>query len=245
LTAILVVDDGETDRELVVTVLRYAGYTTAEAPSGERGLALARSQPPDLIIADILMPTMDGYEFVRELRADPRTASLRVIFYTSTYVIDEAQRLADAVGVSHVLVKPSEPETILSVVAQALSAPLPEAVPLPSEHFHHEHLRVVNAKLLQKVEELRRAVIPERMHQRPEPAPDPRLGPAGIRPDRVLSRRELEVLAALAEGATNAEIAQRLTIAETTVQSHLRQIFRKLAVRNRTEATARFLRREP
>lgn len=243
MTAILVVDDGETDRELVVMVLRYGGYTTAEAPSGERGLALARNQLPDLIIADILMSSMDGYEFVQELRADPRTASLRVIFYTATYVIDEAQRLADAVGVSHILVKPSEPETILRVVEEALSAPLPEAVSLPSDDFHHEHLRVVNAKLLQKIEELRSAVIPDRVHPRLEPAPDHRNRPAGIRPDDVLSERELEVLAALAEGATNAEIGERLTIAETTVQSHLRQIFRKLGVRNRTEAAARFLRR--
>jgi DNA-binding NarL/FixJ family response regulator len=58
-----------------------------------------------------------------------------------------------------------------------------------------------------------------------------------------LSRRELEVLALIAEGATNAEIAERLVIATTTVQSHVKSILSKLEVRNRTQAAARYLRR--
>jgi DNA-binding NarL/FixJ family response regulator len=58
-----------------------------------------------------------------------------------------------------------------------------------------------------------------------------------------LSRRELEVLALIAEGATNAQIAERLVIAKTTVESHVKSIFRKLEVSNRTEAAARYLRR--
>ena len=65
----------------------------------------------------------------------------------------------------------------------------------------------------------------------------------GARPADLLSRRELEVLALIAEGATNAEIAERLVIAVTTVESHVKSILRKLEVRNRTEAAARYLRR--
>jgi DNA-binding NarL/FixJ family response regulator len=65
----------------------------------------------------------------------------------------------------------------------------------------------------------------------------------GSRPEQLLSRRELEVLSLIAEGATNAEIGERLVIAESTVQSHVKQILRKLGVRNRTEAAARYLRR--
>lgn len=64
----------------------------------------------------------------------------------------------------------------------------------------------------------------------------------GLASEASLSPRELEVLAALAEGATNAEIAERLFIAETTVQSHIKSIFRKLGARNRTEAAAWYLR---
>jgi DNA-binding CsgD family transcriptional regulator len=66
--------------------------------------------------------------------------------------------------------------------------------------------------------------------------------PLGARPEDVLSLRELEVLAMIAEGAPNAEIADRLVIAETTVQSHVQNILRKLGARNRTEAAARYLR---
>jgi DNA-binding NarL/FixJ family response regulator len=65
----------------------------------------------------------------------------------------------------------------------------------------------------------------------------------GDGPEELLSRRELEVLTLIAEGATNGEIGERLWIAESTVQSHVKQILRKLGVRNRTEAAARYLRR--
>jgi len=245
MTAILVVDDGDTDRELVVTVLRYAGYDTLEAAAGVEGLALARSERPKLIIADILMPTMDGYELVRELRADSATASIPVVFYTATYVIEEAQRLADRVGVSHILVKPCEPQAIIRVVEQALSEPSPPGLLLASEDFHREHLRVLNAKLLQKVEELRSTVIPGGLDQRRPRSLARQLEGHDPDPVEVLSGRELEVLGAIAEGATNAEIARRLVIAETTVQSHVRQVLRKLGARNRTEAAARYWQRHP
>ncbi len=65
----------------------------------------------------------------------------------------------------------------------------------------------------------------------------------GARPEDLLSRRELEVLALIAEGATNAQIAERLVIAKTTVDSHVKSIFRKLEVSNRTGAAARYLSR--
>jgi DNA-binding NarL/FixJ family response regulator len=245
--SVLVADDRASDRELVVTVLRHADYGVLEAGGGEQALELARAQKPDLIIADILMPTMDGYELVRELRNEPATAEIPVIFYTATYALDEVRRLADACGVVHILVKPCEPDDILRGVSGALSAAPQPATPLPSEEFHREHLRVLNDKLLQKVEELRDTVIlAGALRQRVERS-NGRLGNAkrsasSPRPRDLLSQRELEVLVPLAEGATNAEIAERLVIAEATVQSHVKRILRKLGVRNRTEAAVRYLR---
>lgn len=81
MAVILVVDDRELNREFLVTLLRYRGHELMEASEGSEGLSIARTSAPDLIISDILMPAMDGYEFVRQLRGDPRTAKIPVVFF--------------------------------------------------------------------------------------------------------------------------------------------------------------------
>jgi PAS domain S-box-containing protein len=105
-------------------------------------------------MADILMPMMDGYELVRQLRSEPATAQISVMFCTATYGDEDVRRLATAVGVSHIMVKPYEPEEIIRITAEALEADDELPPPLPPEEFHREHLRVLNAKLVQKVEQL-------------------------------------------------------------------------------------------
>lgn len=247
MTSILVVDDAPTDRELLATILLHAGYEVLEADSGEQALRLAQAQHPALIAADILMPTMDGYELVRELRGHEATSHIPVIFYTATYVLDEVRRLAAASGVAHILTKPCDPEAVLGVIAEAISTGPDPIVPLPSEEFHRQHLRLVNAKLLQKVEELRETVILAGTLQR-ESDPVNDYGPwplarAGSELESLLSRRELEVLRMIVDGATNSEIAERLVIATSTVQSHVKRVLHKLGAKNRTEAAVRYVRR--
>jgi PAS domain S-box-containing protein len=153
-TSVLVVDGRPADRELLATVLGHAGYAVAEAATGELAIELARSQRPDLIITHILMPDMDGYELVNKLRSEHVTADIRVIFYTATYLLEEVRQLAGACGVSQILVKPCEPEEIICAVSEALSSPQVARVALTSEEFHREHLRVLGAKLSQKIDEL-------------------------------------------------------------------------------------------
>jgi PAS domain S-box-containing protein len=154
---ILIVDDRPANREYLVTLLGYGGHRLLEAADGAEGLALARAERPDLVIADILMPTMDGYEFVRQLRADPAVAGTPVIFYTAHYLEREARALADACGVSHILSKPAQPETVLRTVDAALGMAPPPAPAPAAEDFDREHLRLLTDKLSQKVDELRRA----------------------------------------------------------------------------------------
>jgi PAS domain S-box-containing protein len=154
MTQVLVLDDREPERELLATVLGYAGYDVLTADTGELALALARTHTPDLIIADILMPGTDGYEFVHELRSDPRIAKIPVILSTATYAMDEVSRLAAASGVEHVLSKPCEPEEIMGVVGLALAESHDPPQRQPTEEFHREHLRMLNRKLVQKVDEL-------------------------------------------------------------------------------------------
>ena len=153
-TSVLVVDGRPADRELLATVLGHAGYAVAGAATGEVAIELARSQRPDLIITHILMPDMDGYELVNKLRSEQVTADIRVIFYTATYLMEEVRQLAEACGVSQILVKPCEPGEIICAVSEALSSPQVARVALTSEEFHREHLRVLGAKLSQKIDEL-------------------------------------------------------------------------------------------
>jgi PAS domain S-box-containing protein len=153
-TSVLGVDGRPADRELLATVLGHAGYAVAEAATGELAIELARSQRPDLIITHIPMPDMDGYELVNKLRSEHVTADIRLIFYTATYLLEEVRQLAGACGVSQILVKPCEPEEIICAVSEALSSPQVARVALTSEEFHREHLRVLGAKLSQKIDEL-------------------------------------------------------------------------------------------
>jgi PAS domain S-box-containing protein len=152
MTAVLVLDDRAVDREYLANVLADAGYRVLEASTGEEALALARAEYPALVIADVVS-TMRGHEFMRELRTEEATSNIPVIFSAAASSAEQARRLAEACGVSQVLVKPWEPEQVMGVVAEELGVA-------------REQLRVLNARLLQKVEELRTANGElERLHE--------------------------------------------------------------------------------
>jgi PAS domain S-box-containing protein len=155
MATILVVDDRPINREFLTTLLGYRGHQILEAEDGAEALESVKTNRPHLVISDILMPTMDGYEFVRQLRADPATANVPVVFSTAHYLDREARSLAEACGVTHTILKPAEPEEVLRVVDAALGISEP-AAPLPAEDFDREHLRLLTDKLAQKAQELTR-----------------------------------------------------------------------------------------
>jgi len=128
LATILLVDDVPANGRQLAALLGNVGHRVLEAADGAEALAVARARHPDLAIVDIVMPTMDGQEFVRRLRAERSLADLPVVFCTATYSEHEAHRLAQACGVLHLLTKPSDPERILDVVHDALGLP-PPSVP--------------------------------------------------------------------------------------------------------------------
>src|SRR3989442_4869554 len=134
MATILVVDDHATNRQVLTALLGYGGHRLLEAGDGLEALERVRAEKPDLVISDILMPTMDGIEFVQHLHADPGLAQTPVIFYTATYRLHEARAFAQLCGVSHVLSKPAEPPEILRVVNGALGskgAPVPAPASSP------------------------------------------------------------------------------------------------------------------
>lgn len=154
MATILILDDRAANREFLVTLLGYVGHTLIEAEHAEEALALARAARPDLVIADVLMPAIDGFEFVRRLRNDPQIASTRVVFYTATYLESEARSLAEACGVVHLLAKPAEPQAVLQMVQLVLGEPQAYQPPPQEESFEQEHQSLLLNKLLQKVDEL-------------------------------------------------------------------------------------------
>jgi PAS domain S-box-containing protein len=154
MATILIVDDHEANRELLTTLLGYRNHQTVEAADGAEGLERARAVRPDLIITDILMPTMDGYEFTHKLRADPTLAAIPVIFYSAHYLMHEARALAERCGVDYVVQKPVEPQEFMRTVDAALGLAPVVVAPPPVEEFDREHVRVLTDKLSTKAEEV-------------------------------------------------------------------------------------------
>jgi len=134
MATILIVDDWPTNRQFLVALLGSAGHQVREASDGAAALSMVREAQPDLILTDILMPRMDGYEFVRRLRTDPLIATIPVIFQTAFYQEHKAGVLARKSGVFHFLRKPMAPREILRVVDKVLDLPRgPFQPPVPTE----------------------------------------------------------------------------------------------------------------
>jgi diguanylate cyclase (GGDEF)-like protein/PAS domain S-box-containing protein len=131
MATILVVDDRPSNRAFLLTLLGFTGHRLLEARDGAQALELVRAEHPDLIITDILMPTMDGYEFVQQLRADPALAATRVIFYSAVFAERETIAMAHSCGVYTVLSKPSDPQAIFDAVNDELGL-REQASPLPA-----------------------------------------------------------------------------------------------------------------
>lgn len=146
---ILVVDDNRANREALASLLETAGHSVSKAPAARPGLAAARAQPPDLVISDVLMPGMDGYVLARQLREDPATSTVPVIFYTAYFAGQDAQELAQAHGVARVLVKPSDNDVILRTVKEVLDERTQRPAAAAAE-LGGEHLRIVVDQLLEK-----------------------------------------------------------------------------------------------
>lgn len=151
---ILIVEDQLANRNLLQKLMLRRGSQVLLANDGQEGLTVARRERPNLVIADVLMPRMDGYEFVRQLRSDPTIADTKVIYYTGNYAESEARELAAACGVSRVMDKAAEPTEILRIVDEVLGAITNEKPAPIKTGFDQEHLRLVTDKLSEKVNEL-------------------------------------------------------------------------------------------
>jgi two-component system phosphate regulon response regulator PhoB len=118
---ILVAEDSTTVRKLVAARLRADGYDVLEAEDGEQALASALGERPDLIVLDKVMPKLDGFEVVRELRQHPETATLPIVMLTEQTGEDDVIGGLE-LGVTEYMPKPFSPRELSSRIRRALDA---------------------------------------------------------------------------------------------------------------------------
>jgi CheY-like chemotaxis protein len=112
---VLLVEDNEDNRIIYSTVLRHVGYDVVEAEDGIQAISLARSARPNLILMDIAIPQLDGWEATRILRQDPATSDIPIIALTAHALPNDRERAAQ-VGFSAYLAKPVEPRAVVAEV---------------------------------------------------------------------------------------------------------------------------------
>ncbi len=116
---ILVVEDQEDNRRIVRDLLTSAGYETIEAVSGEEGVAMTQTHRPDLILMDIQLPGLDGYEATRRIKVDPALRQIPIIAVTS-YALSGDDAKALAAGCDAYVTKPFSPRVLLAKVREYL-----------------------------------------------------------------------------------------------------------------------------
>lgn len=152
---VLVVDDDESGRYLIATLMRAHGYDVIEAVDGEDALRKARAANVDVVITDILMPRMDGYQLCREWKSDPELSPAPLIFYSATYTDPADMKFADGLGADAFIVKPLEPDQLVArieeVVGERGAQHLGARTPSVTEEA--EVLREYNERLVAKLED--------------------------------------------------------------------------------------------
>ena len=116
---ILLVEDQEDNRQILRDLLSSAGFELIEAEDGEQGLAAAAAHHPDLILMDIQMPVLDGYETTRRIKADPALRAIPIIAVTS-YALSGDETKARAAGCDDYVTKPFSPRALLAKVREYL-----------------------------------------------------------------------------------------------------------------------------
>ena len=116
---ILVVEDHEDNRQILRDLLGSAGYEMIEAGTGEAGVAAAAAEHPDLILMDIQLPILDGYEATRQIKADPALNAIPIIVVTS-YALSGDEEKARIAGCDAYVAKPYSPRQLLARIRDFL-----------------------------------------------------------------------------------------------------------------------------
>ncbi len=157
MTKILIADDDRRNLYLLETILKTYEFEVTSAENGAEALDLARKSLPDLVITDIFMPVMDGFKLCQNWKSDKRLRNIPLIFYTATYTDPKDEEYALSLGAERFLVKPQQPEVLISVIRQILAdrgkGPSDEPVMEEAESLR-QYSEVLFRKLEDKVAQL-------------------------------------------------------------------------------------------
>ncbi|TRZ89873.1 MAG: response regulator [Methanosarcinales archaeon] len=165
---ILVVDDNKNDRMLLRELLSTNNYDVSEACNGIEALKYVRTSKPEIIISDIMMPEMDGFTLLRELKKNSFSMDIPFVFYTANYVSEKDNELASKLGASRFILKPAELNDLLeeigSVISECESGSIKGMKPLISneEDYLKQYSERIVRKLEEKIVQLEQEIIERR-----------------------------------------------------------------------------------
>jgi CheY-like chemotaxis protein len=168
---ILIVEDFDHVRELLEATLIHRGYIVVSARDGMEALDRIKKQEPSLILADIMMPKMDGFALAQKVRSNPKTEHIPILFISATFITQEDIDFALSLGAVSFLEKPIDAQELVLTVGEILTGvhtEIPE--PLSDEHFQKGYRKRLEAKLKQKYDQITRAErlvesVPEKQRQ--------------------------------------------------------------------------------
>ena len=169
---VLIVDDCELNRCIFTRRLTRQGFDVIEAQEGAEALDLIREKHPDLALVDLLMPGVDGFEFVQQLRQlEEGVARTPVVFITAAYLPENVLKLARMCGVTQVLSKEATPDEIALALNRAIEAERPSAVAAPKDEFSVGLLKLVSSTLVDHLKSFVPSIVGNPGRQEP-PAPN-------------------------------------------------------------------------
>ena len=154
---LLIVEDDPDILELLDATLTFKGYRVVTARNGREGLEAIQRKRPAIVIADIMMPMLDGFGLVHRMRIDAATRDIPVVFITAAYVTQEDREFALNLGATRFLQKPVDLEWFLGTIAELLEQGLSAVTkPLNELDFYNEYRRRLEAKLDEKIRQIAR-----------------------------------------------------------------------------------------
>ncbi|MBF2000653.1 MAG: response regulator transcription factor [Synechococcales cyanobacterium C42_A2020_086] len=214
---LLLVDDEPGLRQAVQAYLEDEGFQVHVASNAREGWELLQRISPDLVISDIMMPQVDGYEFLKQLRDDPRYQTLPVVFLTARGMTSDRIQGYNA-GCDAYLSKPFDPDELVAIVTNLLERRA--AVTKTAGDGETPDI----AEMARQIAQIK-AMLSQRGSIAQTPAP--------IKLD--LTPREQSVLELVAEGLMNKEIARRLETSVRNVEKYVSRLFSKTGTNSRTE----------